>query len=290
MSNERPRPSNETRGIVLSLLSALGFSSLAIWGKLATAHELSTYTVLPWRFGLVALALLLVARHRLSLRDRAVLFGSGLLYVAATACYFAALSRISATATALLLYLSPAFVVLYGRFMGHRPTRAQLSAIGLTLLGLSLVVGLPGPGDQSASGLAFGVATGALYGGYLVASERWLRPYPPLTATAYMTLAAALSFALAGLWTNTLGVPQNAAQWGVTAGMIVFPTLIAVPLLYASIADIGAARASVLATTEPLWTVVLAALVLHEPLGPTVLAGGVLILAGAVLAQRAPRA
>src|SRR5688572_32193456 len=104
MSSASPKPPNETRGVFLSLLSALGFSSLAIWGKLATAHELSTYTVLPWRFGLVAVALLLIARSPLTLRDRAVLFGSGLLYVAATACYFAALSRISATATALLLY------------------------------------------------------------------------------------------------------------------------------------------------------------------------------------------
>jgi drug/metabolite transporter (DMT)-like permease len=271
------------------LLSALGFSSLGIWGKLASAHGLTTLSVLSWRFGLVALGLLLISRHPLTLRDRGVLVGTGFLYVAATACYFAALARITATATSLLLYLSPAFVVLYTRLMGKRPTHAQLAAVVLTLLGLTLVIGLPGPGDRDLWGLLFGVATGGLYGAYLVASERWLPRYPPLVCTAYMALAAALCFSGAGLVTGTLSVPAGQVQWGVTLGMIVFPTLVAVPLLYASIARIGAARASVIATTEPLFTVALAALVLGETLRPTVLAGGGLILSGAVLSQRVQR-
>ena len=67
--------------------------------------------------------------------------------------------------------------------------------------------------------------------------------------------------------------------------MALFPTLLAVPSLYGAIARIGAARASLLATTEPLWTVLLAALFLHDALRLAVLLGGALILAGALLAQ-----
>lgn len=289
MARAQPGPgasAGETRGILLALGSALAFSSLAIWGKLATLTGLATYTVLPFRFGIVALVLLVVSGRGLSLRDRGILFGTGFIYVGATACYFAALTRISATATGLLLYLAPAFVVLFQRLLGHRPTRAQVTAIVLTLLGLALVVGLPGAADDSPLGLALGVATGALYGAYLLASERWLSGYPALTSTAHMTFVAAVCFAAAGAFTGTLGVPHGAAQWGVTAGMIVFPTLLAVPTLYAAIRALGAVRASVLATTEPLWTVLLAAVVLREPLRPSVVAGGALILGGALLAQR----
>jgi drug/metabolite transporter (DMT)-like permease len=61
-----------------------------------------------------------------------------------------------------------------------------------------------------------------------------------------------------------------------------------VPLLFMAIRRIGAARTSVLATTEPLWTVLLAFLVLDEPLRAGTLVGGALILAGALLAQRTP--
>lgn len=286
MPPERTEQQIRTRGTLLALGSAIAFSSLAIWGKLATQLALSTYSVLTFRFGIVAALLLAIAGGGLTLRDRGVLIGTGLLYVSATSCYFAALSRISAGTTALLLYLAPAFVVLYLRLLGKTSSRMQAGGIVLTLLGLGLVIGLPSATDRSVSGLGFGVATGALYGAYLLASERWLGPYRSLTSTAYMSLSAALCFAAAGAATGSLSVPRGSGQWGVTLGMVVFPTLLAVPTLYASIKDLGAARASVLATTEPLWTVLLAALVLGEPLGLTVIAGGVLILAGALLAQR----
>lgn len=276
----------DMRGVLLALASALGFSSLGIWGKLATQYELATYTVLPWRFGLVAALLLCISRQRLSLRDRSVMFGTGLLYVASTGCYFAALARISAGTSSLLLYLAPSFVVFYGRMLGRRPTRFQLIAVVLTLIGLAFVIGLPGAQDSDILGLGLAVATGALYGAYLIASERLLAPYPPIAATGHMTLAAALCFAIAGAVTGTLGVPTGAAQWSITLGMIIFPTLIAIPTLYASIRVIGAARASIVATTEPMWTVLLAALVLGEPLGPGVIVGGLLILSGALLSQR----
>ncbi len=214
------------------------------------------------------------------------MFGTGLLYVASTTCFFAALARISAGTTGLLLYLAPAFVIAYGAALGRRPTRFQVIAVFLTLLGLAFVIGLPSAQDSDVLGLGLAVATGALYGAYLVASERLLAPYPPLASTAHITLAAAICFALAGAATGTLGVPQDAKQWGVTLGMVVFPTLIAVPTLYAAIRVIGAARASIVATTEPLWTVLLAAAVLGEPLQPSAMAGGLLILIGALLAQR----
>jgi drug/metabolite transporter (DMT)-like permease len=276
----------ESGGVFYALGSALAFSSLGIWGKLATHHGLATYTVLSWRFGLVALVLMVVAGRGLAMRDRAVLSGTGLMYVASTATYFGALGRISAGTSSLLLYLAPSFVVLYQRLLGRMPTRAQLSALAVTLAGLGLVIGLPGAGDADTLGLALGVATGGLYGAYLLLSERWAGRYAPLASTAHMTLTAAVCFAGAGAATGTLDMPRSAAQWGITLGMIVFPTLLAVPALYIAIRRIGAARTGVLCTFEPLFTVLLAALVLGEPLRPAVLAGGLLILAGALLVQR----
>jgi threonine/homoserine efflux transporter RhtA len=61
----------------------------------------------------------------------------------------------------------------------------QLVAVGLTALGLGLVVGLPGAGDRDVLGLGFGVLTGALYGAYLLYSERRLPSRgPPRAAHA----------------------------------------------------------------------------------------------------------
>lgn len=279
----RPDPSARS-GILLALVAALGFSSLGILGKLSVQVGLPTLAALPWRFALVA-ALLLPFSRGLTWATRGRMFGVGLLYCLATHAYFLALGRISAGSTSLLLYLAPAFVLLYLALSGRAPTRIQLGAIAFTLAGLGLVVGLPGPADHDPLGIGMGVLAAALYGLYLLGSERWLAGVAPLASTAYMSLSAALYFGVLGGLGGHLVLPAGSAQWGVVLGLALLPTLVAVPALYGAIARIGAARASVVASTEPLWTVLLASLFLAEPLRAGVLLGGACILAGAVLAQ-----
>lgn len=220
----------------------------------------------------------------LSRATRGQMLGVGLLYCLATHAYFLALGRVSAGTTSLLLYLAPAFVLLYLTLAGNRPGRMQLGAITLTLTGLGLVVGLPGPANQGALGPGAGVVAAALYGLYLLASERWLTGVPPLASTAYMSLSAAVYFSVLNAYNAQMTVPATAAQWGVVLGLAALPTLVAVPALYGAITRIGAAQASVVAT-KPLWTVPLAATFLGERLRAGVLLGGACILAGAVLAQ-----
>jgi len=273
-------------GLGLALVAALSFSTLGIWGKLAGQVGLSSYDVLAWRFGLVAAVLLPLAGRGLSWRQRAPLLGAGVLYALATTCYFGALERVTAATTGLLLYLAPAFVVLYAWLGGQRPGAARLGAVALAGLGLGLVVGLPGAGDRDALGLALGAGAGALYAAYLLASERWLGGVSPLASTGHLALVAGLYFAGLAAAQGQLHVPDTPEQWGVILGMAVVATLIAVPALYGAVARLGAARASLLGTLEPLFTVALAFLILAEPLRPAVLIGGALILAGAVLAQR----
>ncbi|TDE86413.1 DMT family transporter [Deinococcus sp. S9] len=282
-------PTTVRAGLGLALVAALGFSTLGIWGKLAGRVGLDSFSVLAWRFGLVALALLPLAGRELTWRQRRPLLGVGLLYALATTCYFGALSRITAGATGLLLYLAPAFVILFSWLLGRRPDAAKLGAVALAALGLGLVVGIPGAGDRDPLGLGLGAGAGALYAAYLLASERWLSGVPPLASTGHMALVAGLYFAALAAGTGTLHVPATAAQWGVIVGMAALATLVAVPALYGAVERLGAARASLIGTLEPLFTVLLAFLILAEPLRPAVLLGGTLILAGAVLAQRGNR-
>ncbi|WP_034386571.1 DMT family transporter [Deinococcus sp. YIM 77859] len=282
-----PAPPSPARlGLGLALVAALGFSTLGIWGKLGTAAGISSFSLLAWRFGLVALVLLPLAGRGLTWRERGPLLATGVLYALATTCYFGALSRITAGTTGLLLYLAPAFVILFGWLTGRRPDAARLGAVALAALGLGLVVGVPGAGDRNPLGLALGAGAGALYALYLLASERWLTGVSPLASTGHMALVSSLYFAALAAAQGTLHAPGTPAQWGAVLGMAVLATLVAVPALYGAVARLGAARASLLGTLEPLFTVLLACAVLAEPLRPSVVLGGAFILGGAVLAQR----
>jgi drug/metabolite transporter (DMT)-like permease len=67
--------------------------------------------------------------------------------------------------------------------------------------------------------------------------------------------------------------------------------VVAVTTFLMGIKLIGPTRASVLSTIEPVVTVVLAAILFGESIGPMTVVGGALILAGAIMlsAARSPR-
>lgn len=276
-------------GIGLALLSAAASGTLGLWGKLALTLHLTTPTLLSWRFGLTALLLFALGFGRLPGRVRAELLLLSAIYTASTVLYFLALARISASTAALLVYIAPAFVILYGTLACVRPSGQQVGALLCILAGLGVVVGLPGAADGDVMGLLMGGMSGALYGGYLFASGRLARTASPLTFTVHISLVCAATFAGLGAVTGQLSVPVTPAHWGVILAMLLIPTLVALPALAGAVRRIGTARVSLLATTDPLWATLYAVLFLGEGLHMNQVLGGAFILAGAISAQWTPQ-
>ncbi len=287
-SAERPVSSSRT-GSVLALVSAVAFATLAVFGRKALDTGLRAETLLQWRFGVAGLAMATAGllRHPVPIRTRVLLLGSGLVYTLQTSFYFGALERITAGTTALLLYLAPVFVVAYSRFLGRRPTRLQLVAVALGLAGLVVIVGLPSAADADVIGLGMGAAAGATFAGYILAGEYLFGAVPARVTAAHTMLGAALGFVVLDLVAGRgIDLPTGADQWWVVAGTVVIPTLIAIPMLFAAVARIGAGPTAVISNAEPVATIVLASIFLGESLRPVQALGGALILIAAYLAQR----
>jgi drug/metabolite transporter (DMT)-like permease len=109
----------------------------------------------------------------------------------------------------------------------------------------------------------------------------------PLGAGVVMLSATAVTYWVSAI---ALGRPVMPAQipagaWVGLAAVGIVSTFIAVQAFYAGAHRIGAARASIVSTVEPIWTIVLASLLFQERLEPLQLAGGAMILAGVVIAQ-----
>jgi drug/metabolite transporter (DMT)-like permease len=285
------RMTGNLTGILLAISSALGFSTLALWGKFAVRLGFDSSSLNVYRFlfaGLVLLALGYGRRTSRALLGKLLLFG--LWYASNTWLYFQALGKISASVATILVYLAPAFVILIRWALGHRPNSRQLQALGLVSLGLIVIVGLPGPADANVLGLLLAASAGAFYGAYLVASERWLGHVEPMQQTTFNAFGTALGFTVFALFGGGLHFPSNLNQWGLVAGIVTFSTLIALPTLFAAIKHIGASRASILSSLEPVFATLLAWFVLSEPPSNSNVIGGLLILSGAILAQFTPSA
>ncbi|MDF3835938.1 DMT family transporter [Cupriavidus basilensis] len=287
----RPRAIHTARekfaGVLLIALSASAFGAMAIFARFAYAAGADVYGLLAVRFVLAAGALALAMRLRgVGLppwrRVLALAAMGGIGYVGQSFCFFTALNHAQASLVALLLYLYPLFVtILAAVFLKERLSTASVTALVLCSVGAGLTVG---GGQGSALGIALGLASAAIYSVYIIVGARLTAGVNPLATTTVVCAAAAVVYVAAGLLRTGAGVPpqfpQSLAGWLALLAIALLSTVLAILAFFAGLQRLGAARASMLSTLEPVVTVALAALVLGEHVGLTQALGGGLILAG----------
>lgn len=288
-------------GIAYIIASALAFGAMAILARVAYADGVDTFTLLALRFTLAAICLAGIARARRvtlpsgrDLASVAVLGGAG--YGGQAATFFTALTLAPAGLVALLLYLHPALVaVLATVFLHERASAVKLAALVVALTGMALTVApaLTGSGTSMFPrlplGVAFGVAAAAIYAVYIVVGTRLGKRVAPLALSTIIVASAAVVFVVVASLKGPL-FPKSAAGWAAIAGIALVSTVAAITLFFAGLALVGPTQASTLSTIEPVFTIVLAALLLGERIEVIQTVGGALILGAVVLLARAPTA
>lgn len=275
-------------GLSQVLLSAIAFGAMAILARVAYADGTSPATLLLLRFAIAGLVLLPWVRLRRlpwpSGRPLLALVLMGALgYAGMSACYFNALNYAAAGTVALLLYLFPVIVLLLSVFLGERLTVLRLAALLLALAGLAVTIGL----EFSAQplGLLLGLGAALIYSLYILAGSRFTAGSDPLAAACVVTLSAAASYAVQVGWQGW-APPQSAHGWLAIVMMALICTVAAVALFLNGLEKIGATRASLVSTAEPVVTILLAWALLGEPVGLPQVMGGMLILGAVLLVSR----
>lgn len=284
------------------IISAACFGTLAVLTPLAYKTGAEPLPLLAWRFVIAAALIGGLA----TLRDRrallvplsdigrySVLALTG--YGAASVCFFFALTYADASVVAVLLYAYPALVTVCGwLFFGEKATWLQGLAVAVTFVGCALVVGL-GAGKAAAAwqGIALGLGAAVGYTVFNLMSHRWLPGRSQLTMMTY-TFGIAVILPTVGTIllqgpAALLPVGWTVTTWGLLLAIVLVPTFIAVVLYLEGIRGLGPSQAAVVSTLEPLFTILLAAVVLGERLTPLQLLGAALVLVGVLTAEIAAR-
>jgi drug/metabolite transporter (DMT)-like permease len=306
-------------GVLLVIASACGYGSGALLAKPVYGAGVDWLTLLFWRF-LIAAAVSWVwlgasaanraALRRLPRQRIAILIGLGFFFVLNSGTYYAALETVPASLAALIVYLYPALVaVLTLRFGRRLEGRRAWFALAIASVGVVLAVGgIPQGAAPPLSGLILTIASPIFYAVWIVAAARLggerresvALPLPadseaapvadstePAPATAIITTATATAYLVLMLVTkhsvSPAAVPDSA--WPGVIGVALVATALAVQAFYAGARRVGAARAALISTVEPIYTITLAAILFGESLAPIQLAGGALILGGVLLAE-----
>lgn len=280
-------------GVLLIALSASAFGAMAIFARFAYAAGADVYGLLAVRFVLAAIAMGVVLRVRgIGLpplrRVLALAAMGGIGYVSQSYCFFSALNHAQASLVALLLYLYPLFVtILAAIFLKEKLTTVAVIALVLCSVGAGLTVG---GGQGSPLGIALGLAAAVIYSVYIVVGARVTAGVNAIATTTVICTAAAVVYVAIGILRSSAGVPpqfpSTAGGWLALLAIALVSTVLAILTFFAGLQRLGAAKASMLSTLEPVVTVLLAAALLGEQIGMAQAVGGGLILLGVLWLTR----
>jgi drug/metabolite transporter (DMT)-like permease len=254
--------------------------------------------VLAGRYVVASIALLpalrWLQRHPLG-RDRLVpLFLVGGIGQATVATLsLSALAFIPAATLVFLFYTFPAWVTLISAVRGLEPLdRRKLVALGVSLAGLGLLVGLPGAGTIHPTGVILALSASIAYAIFIPVMGHLQRGVDASFTTLLVAIGSAVIFVVASLVRGELSFALGLPSWGAILAVGLFSTAAAFRLFLSGLAVLGSVRTSIVCTVEPLFASVLAAAILDQPITPPVVAGGALFLAAVVGVQLggAPRA
>lgn len=271
------------------LVAAALWGIIGLWNRELMAAGFSPTTIVLVRNlgGMVLLLAIFAVKDRSVFRVKRehlkYFFGTGVLSIVLfTACYFTCQKLCSLAVASILLYTAPSFVVILSAVLWKEPvTKKKLAALGLTLVGCSLVCGLfAGDLTITLPGILLGLGAGFFYSLYSIFGRYALAHYSSMTVTVW-------TFIFAGPTSLVLLRPSELAaaageprMWLLCLGLVVFSTVSPYILYTRGLSQVESGRASIIASVEPVVAALAGALVFGEPMSLMTVAGIICVLTG----------
>ena len=310
-------PPSSTRtqaiGAVMYLVAAFLFALNGSVAKAQIEAGLSAAQVTEIRtLGCAVLLLIFLAITKpASLRVRRseipflLLFGV-LAYAMTPFLFFLSVELLPVAIAALLAFLAPVLVALWLRFVKKEPVGKGIwVALVLVVGGLLLVSQVWSGMTLSPLGVFYGLLTAAALAAYLLLGEEGARRRDVMSLAFWGFAIATVTWSILAPWwafpwdllstTTSMfdGAVTGIPVWSLVVLMIVI-SVVPFVLVLMSLQRIGAQRGGILGTTEPIWAALIAFVLLGEIITPVQGLGGIIVLAGVIVAelasQRAHRA
>ena len=267
-------------GLFVRSINHIGFSSFDIcfFRSIGTAA-----------FLFVFLLIFNTNAFKIKLKDIGCFIGSGLISIVFfNYCYFTTITKTSLSIAAVLLYTSPAFVIVLSAIIfKERITLSRFVAVLLAIAGCVCVSGIFGETTNSLSypTLLVGIGAGLGYALYSIFSRIAInKGYSTMTITFYTFLIASVGTIP---FLSTLNLPGQIANNPdcivPILGLILVATILPYMFYTTGLKNTTNTTASILACIEPVVATILGVLLFNEALTIPNFIGIVLILGASVL-------
>jgi drug/metabolite transporter (DMT)-like permease len=273
------------KGELCVVISALGFSLMPVFAKIAYGGGASVTTVLQFRFIFATLfiwAYIFIKKieYRLKLKQIVMLIVLGAVFYSGSAItLFNAYKLISGGVAQVLVFTYPAWVLLISTlFFKEKVNINKVYAIVLSIIGTTIVAYSPGQRFNSLGIILalIGALSYALYVSFIDHGE--FDKVHPIVMTGYILLFANFSFLIYGVSKGELSLAFSPRALIAIAMLAFFSTSIAILAFCTGAKLIGSGKAAIVSTLEPISTFVFSYIFLGEKVTYNMIFGGAVVI------------
>ena len=283
-----------TRAALAVATSACCFGAIPVLVSLAVGTGASLTSVLAYRYAIAAVvlaAMVVISRESFATRRQAVWIiivgGGGQTLVAFLG--LSALEYVPVATSTFLFYTFPAWVALGAAIRRtERITRTRAMALGLSLLGITVMIGGSATLAGSLPGVLLALSAAISYSVYIPAMEHLQKGLNARATALLVCIGAGIAFLVLAALDASLTVAMHRTAWLVIVTLAIVSTVAAFQLFLSGLSVLGPVRTAILSTVEPFFAALMGAWLLAQPLTVATIAGGALIIGAVVLLQRRP--
>ncbi len=278
-------------GVLFAILSGAFYGTLGLFGVYLLQEGLGLSDFLFWRFLLSVVLLLPFLTTKQHWRDvfsksGLIIIGiSSIFYASSTSFYFYAIEYMGSGLAMVLFYCYPIFVVLLDWLHGKNPpSKVILKGLAIVLFGV-LFLSDPNHWNASAEGIGWGFLCAFGFGVYFYTSQCAIKKISIVSGTFCICLGNFLIFALLVGYKGELYLPTTAWVIGNISGLAILATVLPIYLVFVALRTIDGTKASILSVFEPIVTIILGIVFLHEKITIPQYIGVIIILGGVYVVQ-----
>jgi len=285
------------------ILTAMFWGGTFVAGRSVTQH-MGPFSIAFLRFA-VASVLLLVLTWRMDGKlprvrgwqtmARVVLLGlTGILVY--NVMFFKGLKIIEASRASLIIATCPAFITMSSAiFLKEKIGLTRAIGIVVSIIGAMVVISRGNVNEIFGGGISRGelyiFCCVLMWVAYSLIGKTVMKELSPLAAVTYSSVVGAIGLAIPALreWLKAETRMLSALDWLSIFYLAVCGTVIGFVWYYEGVRKLGPTKAGLFINFVPIFAVVFAFLLLHEPLTASLLVGTILVVSGVYLTNRTPK-
>ena len=287
------RLSEPVKGFILVFISAFMYATLPILTKIAYQYGLAPSIAIFYRYLFAFMILFLYLRlykKEPAINPSFMVILQGLFLLGGSITYFYALQHISASIGSIVFFTHPIIVAVLAILIFKEKISIKLGAgLLLALLGIILVSGVFNSSFALAPiGLILAMLGSFCFACFALLGQSNVAQASPFVLTATFALTGALIVPVIFFRSFNFITSLTWEQVLICLAMALFNTVLSISLYLKGMQKIGASRAALISSLEPVLTVIMAMFLLQELLSPLEAAGAVLVLISLYLAITSP--